>query len=309
MNKKFIAFVSAVAILLLLIIMILINHMVKKSANKLEMTTKRIDAIYEYGKLQYEEKDYDRAIKAMEIIAKEKQSGEKGQEALLQMADMYIKQNDLVKARDTYKRFIELFPSYDRISDIQTKLEDINMQLIFSPVITDDSIKYEIKPNDTLSKIAKEHGTTVELLKKSNNLKSDVIIPGKSLKVVTGEFSILIDKSQNLLFLKKDGNVIKTYKVSTGENNCTPVGAFEIQEKLVSPVWYKIGAVVPPDSTEYELGTHWMGLSVEGYGIHGTRDPRTIGNQITKGCVRMLNKDVEELYSIVPSGTKVVIVD
>ena len=152
--------------------------------------------------------------------------------------------------------------------------------------------------------------STVELIKKSNNLKSDLIIPGRSLKVNNTNFNILVDKSDNTLTLKKsDGEVVKTYVVSTGKNFNTPTGTFRIEEKLVSPVWYKVGAIVEPDSEEYELGARWMGLSVAGYGIHGTNDPTTIGQHITKGCVRMRNEEVEELYAIIPSGTEVTIVD
>ena len=52
-----------------------------------------------------------------------------------------------------------------------------------------------------------------------------------------------------------------------------------------------------------------MGISQQGYGIHGTTDPASIGAQVTAGCVRMSNPEVEELYAIVPEGTEVVIVD
>ena len=47
----------------------------------------------------------------------------------------------------------------------------------------------------------------------------------------------------------------------------------------------------------------------DGYGIHGTTDPVSIGTQATQGCVRMLNNEVEELFDILPEGTEVVIVD
>jgi len=78
---------------------------------------------------------------------------------------------------------------------------------------------------------------------------------------------------------------------------------------LQKPLWYRVGAVVPADSQDYELGTRWLGLSIDGYGIHGTKDPSSIGKQATLGCVRMINGDVEELFAIVPSGTEVVVVD
>ncbi|MBM3248214.1 MAG: L,D-transpeptidase, partial [Candidatus Omnitrophica bacterium] len=57
------------------------------------------------------------------------------------------------------------------------------------------------------------------------------------------------------------------------------------------------------------LGTRWMGFDIPEYGIHGTTEPESIGKQATKGCVRMINKDVEELYSILPVGTEVTIID
>ena len=66
---------------------------------------------------------------------------------------------------------------------------------------------------------------------------------------------------------------------------------------------------MPAESPENILGSRWMGLSERGYGIHGTVDPKSVGQQVTAGCVRMLNSEVEELYTIVPAGTEVTIVD
>ncbi len=285
------------------------NIIIKKSFRKLKMTPDRVDTIYEYGLIQYSQKDFDKAMKAFEIIAAQKLDPKKKEDALLKLVEICEKKNKLELVRNHYKKIIEDFPNSKFISKIQSNLESVNIKILFSSIITKDSFQYEIKTNDTLSKIAKNYNTTVELLKKSNDLKSDIIVPKRTLKVTKAKFGILVDKSQNLLFLKKSDEIMKTYRVSTGINNSTPVGKFKIEEKLISPLWYKVGAVVPPDSPEYELGKYWMGISVAGYGIHGTNDPDSIGKHITKGCIRMLNEDIEELYAIVPSGAAVVIVD
>ena len=92
-------------------------------------------------------------------------------------------------------------------------------------------------------------------------------------------------------------------------NNSTPVGVFKVTDKLVNPTWYKAGAVVPSGSPQNELGSRWLGISAKGYGIHGTIAPEKLGQQITAGCVRMKNEEVEELYSLVPPGTEVTIQD
>lgn len=57
------------------------------------------------------------------------------------------------------------------------------------------------------------------------------------------------------------------------------------------------------------FGTRWMGLNVPWgiYGIHGTNKPGSIGTFASAGCIRMFNKDVEELFDLVPLGTPVTI--
>ena len=49
------------------------------------------------------------------------------------------------------------------------------------------------------------------------------------------------------------------------------------------------------------------GRPLLGYGIHGAKDESAVGRSLSNGCVRMRNADVEALYYIVPSGTRVVI--
>ena len=112
-----------------------------------------------------------------------------------------------------------------------------------------------------------------------------------------------------MLLLKEGDDVIKVYRVSTGSNSSTPVGEYKITSKLVDPVWFNKGVVLPPESPQNVLGTRWLGFDLPGYGIHGTIEPEAIGQQVTAGCVRMRNEEVEELYSIVPLGTEVTIVN
>ena len=212
-------------------------------------------------------------------------------------------------AKGIYQNLVAEFPNSSDVMKWQKKVEELNIKLIFSPTITPGSIEYKVKPGDTLYKIAKENKTTIELLMKSNGLPDEKILPGRTIKVWTQPFNILVDKSQNILVLKTGEEVFKTYVVSTGAHNSSPVGTFKIVNKLTNPSWFKAGAVIAPDSPENILGTRWMGFDISGYGIHGTTEPQTLGQQVTQGCVRMANQEVEELYAIVPVGTEVTIVD
>ena len=179
--------------------------------------------------------------------------------------------------------------------------------MIFSPTETSDSILHTIVPGDTLSALAKKYHTTIELLRKSNAITGDKIYAARKLKVMKYRFSVSVEKRRNRLTLLADGKPLKRYRVATGQKGSTPVGVFKITNKLKNPTWFHAGLVLPPDSPENILGSRWLGFDLPGYGIHGTTLPQTIGSQSSKGCVRMFNSDVEELYDLLPAGTRVVV--
>ncbi len=215
-----------------------------------------------------------------------------------------------LKAEKLYERIVSDYSDADKIGTVQRELEDLRMKIILSPMeVPGKTVIHEVVAGDTLGKIARKYKTTVDLIKKSNGLKSDVIRVGQKLRIWTGTFNIFVDKSQNILLLRDGNDVVKTYRVATGKDNATPVGTFTIVVKLVDPVWYKTGVIIPPESPDNALGSRWLGFDKKNYGIHGTIDDDSIGRYATAGCVRMLNKDVEELFSLVPRRTKVTIVN
>jgi len=104
-----------------------------------------------------------------------------------------------------------------------------------------------------------------------------------------------VDKKQLTLIDREDENILKIYPIATGKSNTpTPLGTFKIIEMA------KWGE---------GFGTRWMGLDVPWgtYGMHGTNKPGTIGFNLSAGCIRMRNKDIEELYSLVKNDTSVLI--
>lgn len=195
---------------------------------------------------------------------------------------------------------------------IQDKLGDVNIALLFSPLQTEvpKTIWYTVEKGDSLARIAKRFSTTVDLLAEANNKHDPHLLQiGDRLKVVDDTFRIVIDKSENTLSLFCHDTLIKKYAVGTGEFNKTPEGDFTVASKDVDPMWGNI----PYGDPRNVLGTRWMRITdadkaLSGYGIHGTWEPQTIGKHSSQGCVRMLNEDVEELFSIVTLGTPVRIV-
>lgn len=230
-------------------------------------------------------------------------------ESYLKEARSFQEQGSLLEAQEIYQRLMDMPLSSAQLDAVQGDLENLNIRILFSGVTIKGSQIYEVKKGDTLTKIAKQFQTTIDAIAIANNIKGTVIHPGKKLRILNGTFSIFVDKSQNILILKYNKEVVKTYRVSTGNNNSTPIGTYKIVSKLIDPVWYRHGRAIPPTDPENILGTRWLGFDLPGYGIHGTVAPEDIGKQITEGCVRMHNEEVEELFSLTPQGVEVVVVD
>jgi lipoprotein-anchoring transpeptidase ErfK/SrfK len=264
--------------------------------------TKAIEMLIKDGKL-------DEAKAKIDEIAERRSNARGLGKIYFELAKSYENKNEAVKARDIYQLILKKYQNIKSISDVQNSVGKLNISILFSSIITDKDVAYEVEPGDTLTNIARKFGTTVDLIKTANSIRGDTIRAHSKLKVSKARYKILVDKTQNLLTLLADEDVMKVYRVSTGEDNCTPAGNFKIINKIKDPVWYTEKAVVPAESPDNILGSRWLGFNLPGYGIHGTISPEKIGQQATKGCVRMLNSDVEELYVIVPIGTEVVITD
>lgn len=125
------------------------------------------------------------------------------------------------------------------------------------------------------------------------------------LKASDSPWKIVINIPECRLYLYHNEELFKLYKVAVGKNNSpSPVGEFNIINKVANPTWYPEGRTIPPGPNN-PLGKYWMGLNSKGYGIHGNIAPWSIGTPASKGCFRMDNNDIEELFSLVPIGTAV----
>ncbi len=231
-------------------------------------------------------------------------------QALLGHARLLASQGLYREALPKVRQVIEQFPDIPEIDQAIDILGNVNMHLLFSKAASDDTEFYVVQPGDVLPTIAAQFGMTVDLLAGINGVPRGVIRVGDRLKVVKGQFSVLVDKSLNTLTLRLNGRFFKRYHVGTGKLNSTPVGDFEITSKLKEPVWYRPdGGIIAFGAKENFLGTRWMGINFPGYGIHGTWEPDTVGKQSSAGCIRLVNADVEELFTILPEKTRVTIVD
>jgi len=170
---------------------------------------------------------------------------------------------------------------------------------------------YQVASGDTLTGVGQRHCIPYELVMKVNRLSTTDIMAGQTLKVVQGPVHVEILKGRKELRAWLGDVCLRSYQVGIGAQDSTPEGTFIVKNKVRNPPYQpqhrprsehrESGA---PDNP---LGSRWIDIGNH-YGIHGTIDPDSIGRGVSEGCVRMHNKEVEELYDMLVIGaTKVTI--
>lgn len=128
-----------------------------------------------------------------------------------------------------------------------------------------------------------------------------------SAVAVAHKRQIVISIADRKLALLEDSHLLKVYSIAVGTRGTpSPDGEFVIINHAKDPV-YRHGKKEIAPGKDNPLGSRWMGLSLKGYGIHGTNVPRSIGKAASHGCFRMAKADVEDLYNRVKVGDTVII--
>ncbi|MGA9392488.1 MAG: L,D-transpeptidase [Candidatus Sulfotelmatobacter sp.] len=113
---------------------------------------------------------------------------------------------------------------------------------------------------------------------------------------------VLVSIADRKLAVVENGRVLAYFPVAVGAAvSPSPTGEFVIVRRVANPTYYHAGVVIPTGK-DNPVGTRWMGLNVKGYGIHGTNAPGSIGHATSHGCIRLRNRDVERLYTMLRVG-------
>jgi lipoprotein-anchoring transpeptidase ErfK/SrfK len=128
--------------------------------------------------------------------------------------------------------------------------------------------------------------------------------------------TIIVDTPNTYLYLVMPGGKAMRYGIGVGREGFTWSGTKTIERKAEWPDW-----TPPPEMIRRQpylprfvaggetnpLGARALYLSGSVYRIHGTNAPETIGQNVSSGCIRLVNEDVIDLYNRVHVGTKVVV--
>ncbi len=210
-------------------------------------------------------------------------------------------------------------------AEVRARLSKLANDTIFSRrIVSGDPLveTYTVQPGDRLIHIARKYEVPHEILMEINGIRDATTIrAGQKLKVVRGPFHARIHKSEFRLDVYVGELYVRSYPVGLGMDDGTPEGVWRVRDRLENPTYYPSASavdkrIIPPDDPTNPLGEYWIGLEGiagaavghEGYGIHGTIEPDSIGKAVSLGCVRMHNEDVALLFKMLLPGKSTVTV-
>jgi L,D-transpeptidase ErfK/SrfK len=189
---------------------------------------------------------------------------------------------------------------------------------------------YAVQRGDSLASVGARFGVTASALANANDIAAQarlkesqkLRVDNRHIVPASLDNGIVINIPQRMLFYFKNNVLLHYFPVGLGRPDWpTPTGSFTVLVKEENPVWdvpksiqeemqregKPVQTCVPP-GPENPLGKHWLGLSLRGYGIHGTIAPTSIYQFRTHGCIRLHPDHVAELFAAVSPGTPGMIV-
>lgn len=184
---------------------------------------------------------------------------------------------------------------------------------------------YAVSKNETLFTIARKFDLSMDELVAANPTIDAIDLTGKFLTIPAAHVvpdvevgEIVINLAERRLFYRPSKKRMLTFPVAIGKAGWeTPLGETTVVRKRQNPIW------TPPESVREEnpnlpasipagpdnpLGAYALNLGWDGFIIHGTNAPNSIGRKVSHGCIRMYPEDIARLYPLVEIGTKVQVI-
>lgn len=239
--------------------------------------------------------------------------------ALLQDAQRNIAEGKTIAARDILNDVLNMAMEDSLRQQVKKQMEGLANDWLFCRTVQlgdNLCITYKIQPGDVLANVAANFKVPYRFLMRINNISSDKALQaGQTIKVVHGPFHAVVYRSSFTMDLYLQNMYVKSYKVGLGkEGHETPPGLWRAKPggKLVKPTWTdpETGIVYRAEDPNYPLGSGWIALEgtdsrtrgIEGIAIHGTNDEATIGTKSSRGCIRLFNGELKEVYDMFEAG-------
>lgn len=233
----------------------------------------------------------------------------------------------ITAAREKLNEVLRMPMSPQQQSGVKDRLSKLSDQWLFSrTVLPNDPLceSYLVRSADRLETIGNRYKVPYEILMRINSISDPRNLQaGATIKVVNGPFHAKVYRSTFTMDVYLQTTYVRSYSVGLGmPGKETPTGLWRVRPggKAYATSWRDpdTGIVYQPEDPDYPLGSRWIALEGlggqakgrDGFGIHGTKEPEQIGTAGSRGCIRMYNGAVIQVYNmLVPALSQVEVVD
>lgn len=237
----------------------------------------------------------------------------------LQQGREAIKVQDYISARQLLSDAVEQGLNITEEKRARQLINQVSDEWMLSRKIFENDefcSRYKVADGDMLVNIGKNYDVPYQLIMKINGIRdASRLRVGQMLKIVRGPFHLVVQRHRYLLSVYLGDILVRSYPVGLGSpGRQTPTGLWRVRpgKKQVDPAWTDVetGKHYYSGDPENPLGKRWISLEGiegdavgrDGFGIHGTIKPHEIGQSTSRGCIRLHNKNVIELYDLLGEG-------
>ena len=224
-----------------------------------------------------------------------------------------ISQGEIVEGRNSLYDLLRTFPDSNRAPEAKRIIGEINMDMMFSIQTNPQKKKYTVQPGDSVGLIARKQDTTIECLMRANNLFNHRLHPGDHLYVIPLDFEVVLDLSSKSLTLLRNARFFKEYQAADVRlpYSVKAPGEFKIDGRAA----WAGGKTVDVSNPQFVSSDKWL-ISKAGVNIRAVPQAKPVtaappkegeaGSEtepVVETGVFINREDIEELYTIIRSGT------
>jgi len=233
----------------------------------------------------------------------------------------------IIEARSKLNEALAFTMSAEQQRIVKEQLSALADEWLFSrKIFPSDPLcsSYTVRPGEILSDIGGKYKVPYKILMQINNIpRAEALQAGKTIKVIDGPFHAIVHLATFTMDIYLQNTFVRSFKVGIGQPGMeTPTGLWRVKKdgKKIKPQWRhpETNQIITAEHPDYELGSRWIGIegidentkNRYGFGIHGTKEPETIGEASSRGCIRLHNGNAIFVYDLlVPVDSRVKVVD
>lgn len=239
-------------------------------------------------------------------------------EEVLAKARQLSAQGKLIEARKVLNDFLAAdLDNPAAAGPVCEKALELGKKTILGPKVYDNDPLcrlHRVDAGETFVRLAARNKIPYQLLLKVNQMDDPRrLMEGQSIKLLKGPIHLKVIMHDLTMYVFLQDTLFARYDVGLGKNNKTPTGKWLVDDRIRRPVYVDPDPphkTYGPNDPENPTGGFWIRLrGIEGdavgktgFGVHGTTEPESIKKFMSKGCVRLRNEDMAEVFDMLTPG-------